>query len=225
MALKRSTPTSNLQQEAPIDAYLAYAEPDELPPVELQHPTTVKSVGTMSLAELEQAGYAGLTFDWTSFPAISLKTDGLFIDVDGVNYGAEIYCKILQTKQRHLYRAMYRQNDQPKVDLVYSYDKLVTNTGVLLADLFKEWEAAGKTVEIKDYLELLVEMVAPGSAWDGDFRILSIPPTSKGRLSGHIGKISMKYGNPAEVVSRIYVGPKITGVVNPFYPWAFEVAR
>jgi hypothetical protein len=177
-----------------------------------------------SLASLSTRGFEGLAFDWTSFPSISLKTEGQFEDFEGMVYGKEFTCRLRGSKERWVYRANPVVDN--KRDVAFSYDRISTQNGILLEDKKREWIAQGKTVEEKLYLEAMVEMVSPGEAYDGEYRILSISPTSKGRFTGHAAKCAaMGGGDPGEVISKILVGTKITKVANPFYPWAFEVVK
>jgi hypothetical protein len=182
------------------------------------------STNTGALAALEDRGFAGLAFDWTSFPSISLKSEGHFEDFDGQKYGSEFNCYLRGSKERYVYRANPVQDN--KRDVAFSYDRVATQNGILLADKKKEWLAQGKIIEEKLYLEVMVEMNAPGEIFDGEYRILSVSPTSKGRFTGHAAKCAAAgNGDPGAVVTKVLVGEKITKVANPFYPWAFELVK
>lgn len=179
---------------------------------------------TSSLSSLAERGFSGLAFDWTSFASISLKTEGEFVDFDGQNYGKEFTCRLRGSKERWVYRANPVLDN--KRDVAFSYDRVTTQNGILIEDKRREWIAQGKNVEEKLYIEVMVEMVSPGEVYDGEYRILSVSPTSKGRFTGHASKCAaLGGGDPGEVVSRILVGAKITKVANPFWPWAFEVVK
>ena len=234
MALMKNT----TQQEVPAAAAAeVQAEAAEIfgdePQVEAATPAPVASLpatqpqGSLSgkvLDELAEQGFEGLAFDWTSFPIISLKTDGMFEDFDGNNYGKEIFCRVRSSKEQFVFRGTPVTDN--KKHLAYSYDKVMTTNGVRVEDKIKEWEAEGKIVDMKTYLQLLVELVDEGGPDDGEYRILSISPTSRGRCSGHIARAStVGGGDPGSVISRIYVGPKVTKVQNPYYPWAFEIVK
>ena len=176
------------------------------------------------LAALSEQGFEGLVLDWTSYPGIALKNEGVFIDIDGKDYGKEFLCRLQGSKQRWVYRANPVVDN--KRDVAFSYDRISTQNNVLIADKKAEWAAQGKIVEEKEYLEVLVEMVAEGKAYDGEYRILSISPTSKGRFSGHVTKCAtLGQGDPAAVITKVLVGAKVTKVQNPFYPWCFEVIK
>jgi hypothetical protein len=171
--------------------------------------------------EMASLGYAGLVIDWTSQPMISLKTEGVFVDTEGRDFGKSFNCRIQETRNKYLYKGLAFK----KEDVVcYSYDKVTTTSGELVTDIVAKWEADGRQIEGKTYLECLVEIVAPGDETDGELRMLSISPTSLGRFGALTRKLIMKFGPLAlgEQVVRIYVGDKVTNVANPFYPWAFS---
>lgn len=182
----------------------------------------VRPAPTVNMATLAQNGFEGLAIDWTSFSSISLKTEGRFEDVDGRNYGTEFNCRLRGSKSRWVYRAN-PVNDN-KRDVAFTYDKVTTQSGVPLQDIFVEWRALGKQIDEKEYLEVLVEMEAPGTSYDGEYRILSVSPTSKGRFSGHAAKAAAKGGgDPGALVTKVLVGPKVMKAQNPFWPWHFEL--
>ena len=171
--------------------------------------------------EMAALGYAGLTIDWTSQPMISLKPEGFFEDTEGRSFGKTFNCRIEETRDKFLYKGSAFKKD----DLVaYSYDQVNTTSGEKVADVIAKWEADGYSIDGKVYQECLVEIVAPGDETDGELRMLSIPPTSKGRFGALTRKLIMKFGPRAlgDQVVKIYVGDKVVNVANPFYPWAFS---
>ena len=189
----------------------------------------ISSIAAAAKNGIKQAQEEGLEFDWTSFPTITLKTEGIFQDIDNRNYGTEFSGRILDHKKRYVYRASKiingKSETDPRRDVVFSFDKVVTQNGILVADKITQWQAEGKTVEEKEYLQVMLEMIAPNTPYNGEFRILSIAPQSKGRFAGHYAKCLALYGNAYKAVTRIYVGEKIMKVANPFYPWMFEVVQ
>lgn len=166
----------------------------------------------------------GLRIDWTSCPTISLKNEGIFQDIEKQDYGQEFECRIVQSKTRYVYRAEPYKDSS--TDIAFSYDRISDQKGNDLADIFRRWTAIGKSYAEKEYLEVLVEMVAPDQPWDGEYRILQVPPASVGRFSMHAYKANFKgNGNPFNVVTVCSVGKKIEKVANPFYPWKFELRK
>jgi len=203
-----------------VEQYEAYAAQTYAQEQALtQRPVTTPAVASAAVIEQD---YSALSFDWTSFPTISLKLEGEFVDIDNVNYGKEFNCRVVGWKRRWVYRASPVEDNRK--DLAFSYDEVTTQTGILLADKIREWQALGKQVSSKEYLEVVVEMVAEGYSYDGEYRILSVSPTSKGRFAGYISRAQqLGGGNPYNVVTKVSVGAKVTKVQNPFYPWNFTL--
>lgn len=243
MALIKQEPT-----EAPVNATVAASDlpfdvDDETivaevpaqaePQAQPQSTALAQPTGTTALANpasggnvlnaLSEQGYEGLTLDWTSFPIISLKNEGWFEDTERRKYGNEFKAKILRTQTRWVYRATPVEDNRK--DLAFSDDRIHSSNGILIDDLVKNWQGLGKVVQEREYIHALIEMVAPGTDLDGELRIAQISPQSKGRLTGAMMKAAAKAGNPAEVVIRFYVGEKIEKAKNPFYPWAFDIAK
>lgn len=189
--------------------------------------TSGKSIGGNVLKELEEEGFEGLNIDWTSFPSISLQNEGHFADFDGTIYGKEFDCKLLKSTTRWVYRGEPVKDN--KKDVAFSYDRVKTQNGLLIEDIRNNWEAEGKVFNEKEYLEVMVEMVAPGEPWDGELRILSVSPTSKGRYTGQMVKLKAlakaQGRGVSDYITKVSVGPKVTKVQNPFYPWMFELKK
>lgn len=228
MALIKSAASITPVYEAPgavIDQAVAGAEywREDEPTTALQ-PAQSTMPSLTPIANLAAQGFEGLELDWTSYTNISLKPDGTFQDADGNSYGRDFTCYLRGSKSRWVYRGNPVTDN--KRDVLFSYDKIASQNGILVADKLKEWAAQGKTVEEKLYLEALVEMVAPGEAHDGDYCILSVSPTSRGRFSGCAAKAAaLGGGDPGNVVTRVSVGPKVMKVANPFFPWNFDIAK
>ena len=176
--------------------------------------------GGSILRELAEAGHNGLRFDFTSFPQITLQPEAIFEDSENTEYGKEFFCKILETNPRWIIKA-------GEDELIYSYDRVTASDGSLVSDHERAWRQEGRRIEYKEYYEALVEMVAPDTVYDGDLRVLSVSPTSKGRYSSHMAKIAMNYGvaNTNNIVTRVFVGSKIKDAKIPFYPWGFEAVK
>lgn len=173
---------------------------------------------TINLVDLEAKGFGGLVFDWTAFPMVSLKTDGNFEDSNGQGYGKGFDCKVMGSKSK--YAHSFDGCKDPKTGLIYSYDKETSTGGKSVAEFNARLAAEGKEITTKEYLEVMVELVAPGEAHDGEFRLVSVSPTSKGRFSSYIFKLAQK-GITETAITRIEVGEKVRNVANPFYPFNF----
>jgi hypothetical protein len=210
-----------LTQDIPTQAEVVQQQPE--PPVVYHETASVPAISAGASVALSQDD-ADLTFDFTTFPAIALKTEGIFEDGDKQGYGKEFFCRILGWKKQFVFRGAPVLDN--KKDVCYSSDQVYSSNGILIADKVAEWKAQGKQIEMKEYLSVIVEMIAPDSPYDGEFRVLNVSPSSRGRFSGHATKAKMLGGGDAGgVVTKVTVGTKVTNAVQPFYPWNFAVVK
>lgn len=184
-------------------------------------PTAVVAApkNNVSLADLAARGFGGLVFDWTSFPMIKLD-NGLFEDSIGCSYGVTFKCKVMESKPK--YAHSFDKSSDPKTELLYSYDKIIGVNGTPVADFEAQLRAKGHTPNCKAYLEAMVELMAPGLPYDGEFRLLSIPPSSTGRLSALIYKMTRK--GEEDVIINCSIGDRVKVGQNSYNPWAFTAA-
>lgn len=190
-------------------------------------PAAPANTTSFSVEALAQEGYEGLSLDFNSFPVISLKTNGQFVDSDNTKYGTEFKCRVHMTKEKYVYRGLTNGKVlDNKKDVAYSYDQDTTTRGEKVDLVIGRWKAEGKTWDQKKYLEALVQMEAPGTPYDGEFRMLSISPTSVGRLTGFLLTVKMQLkGAPlASQLVRIYCGQELQVNGQSFYPWGFAKA-
>lgn len=189
-------------------------------------PAPVGMPALLSAQTLADMQAKGLTFDFTSFPYITLPNGQGFVDSEKNSLGQSFECRLMDSRQRWLYKGSLYEKGREVNELVYSYDQETAATnGQPVSDYTTKWQREGRTVSVKRYLEVFVVMEAPGEAWDGEYRCLSVPETSIGRLSPHWAKCVAKGGgNPGGVVTRVLVGKEVTKTAVPFFPWAFEIA-
>lgn len=177
-------------------------------------------------AALQEQGFEGVEFDFTSYPTLKLQ-EGQFMDMEENSYGSEFQCRLHSMKVQWLYRALTKgQVVNNKTDLLYSQDQITATNGSNVENWVREQEASGKEVEIKQYRMVLAEFYAPGEDHDGEFVMLQVAPTSKGRISAAISTaMIVGQGQVRNAVVTVKVGKKVTSVQNPFYPWDFSVQR
>jgi len=199
---------------------------ETLPATQEKAISDAPAIALMSAETLAEQGYAGFKLDWTSFPQMSLKTEGYFEDYDKNNFGNSFMCRVFSTRPRYCYRSEKVVGSKKEKRLYYSYDKKTLDSGDLLEDALNVDRAEGFTVSSDEYLEAFVQLHAPGTAFDGEYRTLSISPSSKGRFWGTF-MIASKVGadKMSSVLWKMSVGQKITGVANPYYPWAFSLVN
>jgi len=179
------------------------------------------------IASLAQMGFEGLELDFSSFVGVVLN-DGEFECTNGKVMN-EFGIRITKTRAKYAFRSNHEKDDD--VEVVYSYDKnAATDPDSKVFEKIQEWkEEAADVKERKDYLEVwgTVEEVYEGDKeMEGSMVTLSIPPTSKGRLAGHIVTQQANLGlEPSGYLTLIKKGEKVTGVTHPFYPWDFGLVK
>lgn len=190
----------------------------------------------LSLQDFAAAGFAGLTVDSRTFPIINLKNDGHFKDMDDFDYGSEMRGNPLSSSEKLVVTAKYPDPYKPEQfleDVVFSMDGIHTTTGRPLGEWREEMVARKATFDERKYTDILVALNAPGEDYDGEMRIWSIAPSSRGRLTGVINILAMKQGwrTPLEMQAKMSdhvlvasVGPQVKGGKGDFYPWAFKFA-
>lgn len=212
-----SEPTYQHEQPVHFDAAPVITN---TPAVAQSTPNALAVQGASTVEAMAAAGIGGIKFDWTSFPMIALKTDGAFEDSNGKSYGKSFTARMIESKTK--YAHSFAGSTDPKNELVYSYDKITTTSGKLVADFEAELRAKGKDVQVKEYTEVLVELVSDDPDLDGDFRMLSISPYSVGKFSAFSFKLHRRKAWHSTTV-EFKVGEKIRTVANPYYPWDFSI--
>ena len=171
------------------------------------------------LAEMADTGFEGLELGYGSFPLIALKNDGVFEDTEGGEYDQDFKCIIQQTKTKYILKNTKCEKEDEA--MAYSYDGKNDVHGVPLQETIDEWAEDGWGYESKTYLEVTVLMVNEDGEV-GNMALLSVPPTSKTKLSGYIAQNRMRRGlMPNQYVTTCEVGDKVKNVTFPFYPWKF----
>lgn len=194
-----------------------------------QAPAVQSRVST-NVANLEDAGFGGLSLGARSFPIISLKNDGVFEDTDGKGYGKEFRCRLINSKAKTAVQATKFTNGKTDEKVFFTYDGVSTTSGRSVVEVKAELAAEGRSFSTREYTDALVQMEAPGTEFDGELRILSISPMSRERLAGRIQALAIRKGwstadlasNVGEFVLVVRCGDKVTSSKTPFYPWDFS---
>lgn len=222
----------------PFDADEEFAEAEE--PVEVPTPTSSTTAvapttgGAVSappaggsfnaLGKLADEGFHGLTVGPGAFPQITLQNEGEFHSSEGWEMGTEFLCQVMGSREKYIVKnTKCEQRDE---DFVYTYDqKTNVNSGEPIERTLKEWADNGWGYEVKPYLEVSA-MLLDGDH-EGELVLLSIPPSGISRFSGYCVRLEFKGKNPADVVTRVFVGGKVDRGKGKqsFYPWAFAEAK
>lgn len=206
---------------------------------------------SFTATDLAKVGFEGMidTLGFFDFPTIRLQ-DEVFKDNQGNTYGKEIYGRATGSRMQYLVRALTNvaRPGQPekwtvedtKHDLAYTFDgpevpadKRITTKDLKLNEVIAEWERLGKrVVEGKPYMLVAFNLEMD----DGGEEVvqLQVAPESVSRFRALVTRLktSARGVNNLQQLSqlltstrlRVYVGEKVTKVVNPFNPWMFEKA-
>ena len=226
MALNKA---DTVTQDAPFEADATIlAEPTVLDNQQLAQPVqsalTTPGATTAFEADLAEDGYEGLELDRFSFDQIKID-DGQFLTGEDTELGKSLTCVILATKAKWVLRNT--KCDDSEQETHFSYDRVTdANTGEDLAAVIADWKDAGWGSKFSQYLE--AQAAIQSGPLEDTIAVLSIPPTSRTRLSGKIRRAQMQLGIhlPSEVLLECRVGKKVQGKNNKTYnPWEFEVLR
>ena len=178
--------------------------------------------------EQAAAGFDGLDVTGYSFPRIKLHEGKFKIGEDDEDLG-ESFDAVIQTTRR-LY--VVRQHDGQTAEVYYSYDK----DGRTLADgssadaTLAKWLDDGYGTEdtpldIKEYLEALAILVNREDEHEEAMVMLSIPPTSRDKLSGAAVQAKQRFGALlSDVVVKCQVGKSRGEGTKKYRPWVFTLA-
>jgi len=195
------------------------------------NPATTNSEIAGSVAKFtEQAAEQGFedveVGGFGSFPIIVLGTDGKF-ECDDEDWGNEGFIGQLQTT-----KAVYlcRQEGVSDGPTAYTYDQVNLNSAAdgctTVEELKAAWEEEGNTLEIKKYMEVLIEVVQEGHEYEGSFFIVKLPPSSVNAFNGQLFIANRKQNIPLnEVCIEFGVGKKRTSGTNKYYPWKFKIVK
>ena len=208
------------EAEAETTAVVEAAAPADAKPLAPAASQSMRSPETQGKFESDMAddGFGGLEVGFYSFTVVKLATEGRFEDADDNDLGKSLFVNLMESKRKWAYN-----NSEDENVAEFSYDRLTNAKGELLAPILKEWEDLGGKVTEKKYLDVTCNVVA--GDLEGEVLILSVSPSGVQKFTGHMGKLTYANKNPREVVTEVYVGPKVTSVPKPFYPWAFRLAK
>jgi len=170
-----------------------------------------------ALAVAAQAGFSGLEIGFGSFDIMKLDGESFMIDGETLDE-KEVPMIVTQTREKFIIKELC---DGDTDEFIYSYDNVTDTSGVPVESFRSRLAGQGLEVETKTYLEAVAEI--KDGQFDGEFVLLSIPPSSLKRFSGYVVKVQHKYGvNPDKVVTMVSVGKKITKGKNSWCPWKFS---
>ena len=174
--------------------------------------------------EAAEQGFEGLEVGgYGTFPTIVIGTSGSF-EIDGEEEDFKTIVGRLETTKALYLCKQKGVNDGPtaftydQINLTGEVDKCTT-----VAELRQAWEEDGEEMEIKKYLEVLVEVVDENDDKFGEYYILKIAPSSTNKFNG-IPFLAARRGIPLNtVVVEFGVGKRRESKSGQKYtPWAFK---
>ncbi|WP_019865191.1 hypothetical protein [Methylovulum miyakonense] len=228
--LESSAPAQQLAEVPATNTAVATTSP----------PAEPVSGGHLTMRDFSEAGFNGLIVDSRTFPIINLKNDGHFKDMDDFDYGTEMRGRLLSSAEKIVMTAKYPDPYKPGTnleDVVFCIDETRLASGRLVSDWKEEMvkrggsSQFGTTFEERRYTDVLVVVDQPGVEYDGEMRIWSIAPTSRGRLTGVLNIMAAKAGwktaqelkeHMSEKVVVASVGAAVPHDKGSFYPWNFK---
>lgn len=183
------------------------------------------------LATASEMGFTGLDLDaFGVLPTISLK-EGVYQTGDGsINLGESFLCHMYGSKPKYIYKTslpLVNGKPHPDSEILYSFDDVVSTTGVNLKKRKAEWEAKGIEWQPKKYVDIRIGILRDEHDNEPRLALLSVPPTSVANftnISLQLLNWCRSTGNqPGERVVKVSKGPKVMKVAFPFHPMKFEL--
>lgn len=174
--------------------------------------------------EAAMQGFEGLEVGgFGTFPTIVIGTSGVF-ELDGEEEEFKTVVGRLETT-----KALYlcKQKGVQDGPTAFTYDQVNLNGEVdkclTVADLKNAWEEEGEEMEIKKYLEVLVEVVDEDDDKVGQFFIVKVAPSSINKFNG-IPFLASRRGTPLNsVVVEFGIGKRRESKGgNKYTPWTFK---
>lgn len=226
--VQRAAPTQAPQDEVPFALEHESVDVNEALAVREGDRNVSTVSGSDDIVKLaESQGFFGLDLNaFGVLPTISLK-EGQFQSGDGgLLLGDSFTCYFFGGKPKYVYKTDLAQND-PRHEIYYSFDQLVSSGGVSIKDKISKWEAAGITWTRKDYIDARIGIVRDQNNPEPMLALLSIPPTSTQNYTNLALQLMHWYRmtgkDAATRLVRVWKGPKVVKVAFPFHPIKFDL--
>lgn len=176
--------------------------------------------------EAAAEGFEGVEVGgYGSFPIVVLGTDGNFETNDDDELGNDPITGKLMGSTKLFMCVQKGVSDGP---VAYSSDRVNLNTPTekcnTVEELRNRWDEEGFELELKEYLEVLVEVEDGPEEIDGAYVIMKLPPSAKASFNGMLFTSSRKFGGSvSDRVVEFSVGKKKkTSSGSSYYPWKFK---
>ena len=159
-----------------------------------------------------------------AIPLISLDDEVFKLAGQDTGFAKEFNFRVMDMARKKIcYRAAPVVNNS--ADVKFSYDQHVFTDGSLVQDFVNKTNTdPRKVLEIREYLEIPVQVDDPTCALNGKLCILSLAPQSIGRFvvfMAALGAAGVTKQTLGQVLIKASVGPKVTKAVQAFNPWEF----
>lgn len=213
---------AELVGDAEADEYAAYEQVAGPPAVQGRGQAMQAHLTHGPMRSLQEMGFDGLDLGagFGAFPSVTLKDDR-FKTSDGEDLGSGFFCVIHSSKPKWIVKSS-EDND---AEFVYTNDKQTTSNGRPLNAIYRMWRAQGMLTGepvFKAYLDVMAQLIDLQTKQAQGIVLLQIPQTSIERFKGHLSSLLVQGLKPAEVITQVGLGAKITSVRHPFWPWAFR---
>lgn len=198
--------------------------------VEAKSNTEMRAVTARQFAEQQAAaGFEGLELGTFSFDRVKLSEGKFLLGNDEEELGESFNFIPLST--RALYTVSQSSDEDSK--MFYSYDPkgLTLADGSSAEETLNEWKEEGYGTDedplvIKQYIEVMAELIDREDGHEGSMVSLSIPPASRQRFGGMGFQAMRKYNCQLDgVVVTASVGAKAGEGKKSFRPWNFKLNR
>lgn len=197
---------------------------------EVKSNTEMRAVTARQFAEQQAAaGFEGLELGTFSFDRVKLSEGKFLLGNDEEELGEAFNFIPLST--RALYTVSQSSDEDSK--MFYSYDPkgLTLADGSSAEETLNEWKEEGYGTDedplvIKQYIEVMAELIDREDGHEGSMVSLSIPPASRQRFGGMGFQALRKYNCQLDgVVVTASVGAKAGEGKKSFRPWNFKLNR
>jgi hypothetical protein len=220
--IEESTPETE-EDEEPIQEPAKREQPSPVNESREVAETAKTEVATATksgvLADAADAGFGGLEIGFGSFPILKIENGDFVLDGEGLE-SKTIHLNIRQSRSKFLIKQVVGSDEEP--EFIYSYDGVLDLSGNSVDEWKAKQQADGFKVETKEYAEAVAEILEDNE-FNGDFCILSIPPSGRSRFSGYVAQLKMQRGvYPGSVITLATVGKTIKKGNNSWNPWNFK---
>ena len=138
--------------------------------------------------ELAKLGLDGLTFDYASFPIISLKGNAFEMKADPDHNPNSFVVTVIKTTEKYV---LTDADDDKYQDVKYSPDGVVSSDGEPLIEHIAKMVEEKRNPVVKRYLDVLVQLHT-NDKHNKKLVVLSISPTSVSRVSGFFMQLQLQ---------------------------------